>query len=70
MSMVAASAELNQGMKTARQIWEEVRAVWLDAAGADFEARHWAPLADQVVAAAEGMDRLAPVLSRMVRECS
>jgi hypothetical protein len=70
VSLVAASAELGQDHKILDAVWEEVRARWQDAAAADFEGRHWTPLCDQVVAAADAMDRLAPVLERMYRECS
>jgi hypothetical protein len=70
MSLTTASGELGQGLKVARAIWEDTRIGWQDAVAADFEQRHWTPLADQVVAVAEGMDRLTPVLARLYRECS
>jgi hypothetical protein len=70
VSLVSASAELGQGLKVAREVWEETRAVWQDAVAEDFEKREWTPLADQVAAVAEAIDRLAPVLARMYRECS
>jgi hypothetical protein len=70
VSLVSASAELGQGLKVAREAWEETRAVWQDAVADDFEKREWTPLADQVAAVAEAIDRLTPVLARMYRECS
>jgi hypothetical protein len=70
MSLTTASSELGQGLKVARAVWEETRSGWQDVVAADFETRHWTPLADQVVAAAEAMERLAPILARLYRECS
>jgi hypothetical protein len=70
MSLVTASTELGQGLKVAREVWEETRTGWQDAVAADFEKRDWTPLSDQVIAAAEAMERLAPVLARLYRECS
>jgi hypothetical protein len=70
VSLVTASGELGQSLKITREVWEETRAGWQDTIAADFETRHWTPLADQVVAAAEAIDRLAPVLARLYRECS
>jgi hypothetical protein len=70
VSLVSASGELGQGIKAAREVWEETRTGWQDAVAADFERRDWTPLADQVVAVTEAIDRLAPVLARLYRECS
>ena len=70
MTLTTAAAELNNGLKVARAVWEETRDRWQDAVAVDFEAQHWTPLADQVVAAAEAIDRLAPVLARLYRECA
>jgi hypothetical protein len=70
MSMVTASGELRQGLKVVRAVWEETRKGWQDPVAAEFETRHWAPLSDQVVASAEAIDRLAPILARLYRECS
>jgi hypothetical protein len=70
VSLVTAAGDLGQGMKNAREVWEETRARWQDAAAVDFETRHWTPLADQVEVVTEAMDRLTPVLARMYRECS
>ncbi len=70
MSLVTASGELSQGLKHAREAWDATREIWQDAVAAEFESRHWTPLADQVAATAIAMDRLAPVLARLYRECS
>jgi hypothetical protein len=70
VSLTTASGELGQGLKVVRSTWEETRAGWQDVVAAEFETRHWTPLSDQVVAAAEAIDRLAPVLARLYRECS
>jgi hypothetical protein len=70
MNLVTAAAELGQGLKIVREVWEETRTGWQDIVAEEFDKRHWTPLADQVVSAAEAMDRLAPVLARMYRECS
>jgi hypothetical protein len=70
MSLTTASGELGQGLKVARAVWEQARVGWQDAVAADFEKLHWTPLADQVVATAEAIDRLAPVLARLYRDCS
>jgi hypothetical protein len=70
VSLVNASGELRQGLKVARVVWEETRAGWKDVVAADFETRHWTPLSDQVISAAEAIDRLAPILARLYRECS
>ena len=70
MTLTTAAGELTNGLKVARAVWEESRARWQDAVAADFETQHWTPLSDQVVAAAEAIDRLAPVLARLYRECT
>ena len=70
MSLTTASGELGQGLKVARVIWEQTRTGWQDAVAADFEKLQWTPLADQVVATAEAIDRLAPVVARLYHECS
>jgi hypothetical protein len=70
MNLVNASTELGQGSKIARAIWEETRRGWQDVIAEDFDKHHWSPLAEQVEGAIEAIDRLAPVLERLYRECS
>jgi hypothetical protein len=70
VSLTSAAGELGQGLKVVRAVWEDARAGWQDAVAADFDRQHWTPLADQVVATAEAIDRLAPILARLYRECS
>ena len=70
MSLNTAWIELNNGMKTLRQTWEEARRHWKDAVARDFEAVRWAPLEAQVDATLRALDVLAPVLAAAQRECS
>jgi hypothetical protein len=70
VSLISASGELGQGLKVAREVWEDTRAVWKDAVAEDFEKRHWTPMADQVAAVTDAIDRLAPILARMYRDCT
>jgi hypothetical protein len=70
VSLNTAWIELNNGMKTLRQVWEETRQRWKDPVSRDFEAHHWAPLEAQVAATLRALDVLAPVLAAARRECS
>jgi hypothetical protein len=70
VNLVNASTQLGQGLKVARAIWDETRAGWQDAIAEDFAKNHWSPLNDQVTNTVEAVDRLAPVLERLYRECS
>jgi hypothetical protein len=70
MSLTTSSLELANALKAARAIWEDTKAGWKDPVSHDFEANHWGPLATQVEATIGAIDRLAPVLSRALRDCS
>ena len=70
MSLNTAWIELNNGMRSLRQAWEEARQHWKDAVARDFEAVRWAPLEAQVDATLRALDVLAPVLAAARRECS
>ena len=70
MSLTSASIILGRGLKTVRLLWDETRGGWKDAVARDFESRYWAPLEAQVLATAQAMDALRPVLARARQECS
>ncbi|MGH9676095.1 MAG: hypothetical protein ACRD36_03255 [Candidatus Acidiferrum sp.] len=70
MNLTTVSAELSQSFKAAHQIWEDTRRGWKDIAAADFEMKHWTPMADQVTAVVDVLDQLEPALARLYRECS
>jgi hypothetical protein len=70
VSLTTSSLELANALKAARVVWEEVRSGWKDPVSRHFESNHWQPLANQVEATINALDRLAPVLMRALRDCS
>jgi len=70
VSLTSSWIELNDALKTMRELWDETKQGWDDPVSRRFEETFWAPLETQTVAALRAMDRLAPVLARARRECS
>jgi hypothetical protein len=70
MSLNTGWSELSAALKTMRLLWEDIQGSWDDPVSRDFDAHHWQPLEQQVVAALRAMDRLDPILARARRECS
>jgi hypothetical protein len=61
--------ELNSSMKTLRVCWDETKAHWDDTVQEDFEKNFWDPLDQQVRATLRGIERLAPSLIKLRRDC-
>jgi hypothetical protein len=70
MSLNAGWAELQSALKDLRKHWEEVQAVWKDAARDDFEETCWEPLEDRVGGTLRAMDRLSLMLGQLKQDCS
>ena len=70
MNLSAGWTELNGALKSMRQQWEDVKAHWNDGVAHSFEEDRWTPLEDQVVATLRAIDRLAPLLTKALHECS
>ena len=69
MSLSSARSKLHESGKVLLARWEETRDGWNDAAGRQFEADHFEPIAPAVQAALRAVDRLAVVLTQMRNEC-
>lgn len=61
--------ELNSSMKTLRNRWEETKIHWDDAVQKKFEESFWDPLEQQVRATLRGIERLAPSLTKLRKDC-
>jgi hypothetical protein len=70
VSVTAASLDMANALKAARVLWLDVLNNWKDPVSREFDEQHWMPLATQTEATIGALDRLAPVLSRALRECS
>ena len=70
MSVTSAAIDLSNALKTVRLAWEEAQTEWNDSVSRDFEANQYEPLANQTRAVIQALDRLAPILSRALRDCS
>jgi hypothetical protein len=68
-SLNAGSATLNNALKNMRILWDATRAEWNDPVGRAFEEQQWLPLEGRTVAALRAMDRLAPILASIQRDC-
>lgn len=70
MSLSTASVDLANAFKTVRLVWEETREEWHDPVRDAFEADRWVPLENHVRTVLQAMDRLTPILSKALRDCS
>jgi hypothetical protein len=70
MSLTSAAIDLSNALKTVRLAWEETREGWRDPVARDFEVNQWDVLENHVLAVISAMDRLTPVLSKALRDCS
>jgi hypothetical protein len=61
--------ELNYALKTLQEHWEQMKTQWDDAVRQAFEEQFWLPLESQVRATLRGIERLAPVLLKMQKDC-
>jgi hypothetical protein len=61
--------DLNAALKTLRERWEDLKPQWDDVVRRDFEEHFWVPLENQVRAALRGIERLAPVLLKVQKDC-
>jgi hypothetical protein len=61
--------ELNSSMKELRVSWEETKTHWDDTVQQEFEKNLWDPLEQQVRATLRGIERLAPALAKLRRDC-
>jgi hypothetical protein len=61
--------ELNSGLKTLTDHWEEAKTEWQDQVRQDFEDGFWNHLEAQVRATLRGIERLMPALVKLQREC-
>jgi hypothetical protein len=68
--LTAGSLELSAALKNLRVLWEQTQTAWDDIVRHDFEANYWAPLEGQLMSVLRAMERLAPVLAQVRRECS
>jgi hypothetical protein len=70
MSVISASVDLSNCLKTLTLVWEETRSGWRDSVSQEFAEQHWAPLEAHTQAAIKALERLAPVLVRLQKDCS
>jgi hypothetical protein len=70
MSVTSAAVDLSNCLKTLLLVWEETRSGWRDSVSSEFAEQHWAPLEAQTQATIKALERLAPVLTRLQRDCS
>jgi hypothetical protein len=70
MNLSSGWIELSSALKEMRQLWDETRPIWDDAVRRDFEEHNWVPLESQAVATLRAIDRLAPTVVQVQRDCS
>ena len=69
MSLGANKARLGEMTKELLCRWQETRAQWRDAKGAEFEVRYMRELKSDVDQAMTAMDELEKVLLKMKKDC-
>jgi hypothetical protein len=69
VNLGSSSMELTGALKDLRRRWEETREVWNDPVSQDFQKNQWELLEMRVIGAIRAMERLAPVLEKLSREC-
>jgi hypothetical protein len=61
--------ELSTALKTLGEHWEEAKTQWTDQVRQEFEDGFWTHLEGQVRATLRGIERLAPAVIRLRRDC-
>jgi hypothetical protein len=69
MNLSNSSMELNGTLKDLRILWDETKEVWNDGVRQDFEKNQWVSLELRVLGGIRAMERLAPVLEKLQRDC-
>jgi hypothetical protein len=70
LSLSLGLSKLDDALETLQGRWEMTQTHWRDAVRQDFEENYFAPIAPEVRATLEAMERLAVVLNRLRHECS
>jgi hypothetical protein len=61
--------EMNGTLKDLRILWDETKEVWNDSVRQDFEKNHWQPMESRVLGGIRAIERLAPILEKLQRDC-
>jgi hypothetical protein len=69
MNLSNSSMEMNSTLKDLRILWEETKSVWNDSVREDFEKNQWQATEQRMLAGIRAIERLAPVLEKMQRDC-
>lgn len=69
MGLLAEEARLKESLRRLSAQWETVTVSWKDAKRAEFEEKHLANLVGKTRSAMEAIGQLAPILSRVRRDC-
>jgi hypothetical protein len=69
MNLSNSSMEMNSTLKDLRILWEDTKAVWNDTVRQDFEIHQWQALELRTLAGIRAIERFAPILDKMQRDC-
>ena len=63
------AAKLHDALETVELAWQEAQTKWDDSAGRNFEENHVKPIAPNVKATLDAINRLSEVFARAQRDC-